>query len=773
MKSMKFFLLAVMAVGMAANSVFAQISVKGLVKDSEGLPVPFANVALYRSADTSVFKYGTITDLNGNYEVKDVAQDNYILVVSFMGYKNLRENIVIDKVAESLALHKHTLEPDALLLEAATVKDSRVKVQSDKTTYSILSSDIKAAPSALELTTIVPQVKYDPVSEKISSANGMAVKILINGMNANEIELKTIKPDHISKIEHFDIPPARYAEYGSVINIVTKIREDGIALGGNLSTAFTTGFSNDMLYFKYNKGKTQIGVDYSLFHRDYNKNKIESSYDYLFNGVRMQRIQKSNSAFGYDDNYINLTYINQKENDYALKVKLSPNFMIRHALNISRIDYFEDDESEVRTGEESQKASVLGPSADIYIWKQLKSRQEIALNIVGTGFITSNDYSNNEYSESGAQELNDKMVEKNRKLSLIGEVNYAAEFSKVRFNAGYSVEANRLNSSVENSFENIDYKTSFLKNYIYSELSGKIGKLTYKASFGISNIRRDTYTQKFNDWIWRPSAILGYNMGRGGILTLQYKMYSSEPSIAQLSNNRVYVTEHIVRQGNPELRNSISNEINMDWSWTSKFLDFKISTLYRHTDRPINTYFSREEDFIVIASENGNKSKTYGAIYSGTIKPFNNNIITLRFQGQFLKTHFYSSLAGNYSHLNTPLWYQINFQYRNWTAQYQGNIVSRSLNGPYLRSNENQSNINIGYSKGNLSVYASCYWFLTKSKYSSTTIPESIVKYTSNNWIDDNKSMIVIGIRYNLFKGRKYSEKASTLQNADRDAGIF
>ena len=770
---MKFFLLAVMAAGMAANSVFAQVSVKGVVKDPEGLPVPFANVALYRSADTSVFKYGTITDLNGNYEVKDVVKDNYVLVVSFMGYKNLRERVVIDNGSDDLSVFNHKLEPDALLLEAATVKDSRVKVQSDKTTYSILSSDIKAAPSALELTTIVPQVKYDPVSEKISSANGMAVKILINGMNANEIELKTIKPDHISKIEHFDIPPARYAEYGSVINIVTKIREDGIALGGNLSTAFTTGFSNDMLYFKYNKGKTQIGVDYSLFHRDYNKNKIESSYDYLFNGVRMQRIQKSNSAFGYDDNYINLTYINQKENDYALKVKLSPNFMIRHALNISRIDYFEDDESEVRTGEESQKASVLGPSADIYIWKQLKSRQEIALNIVGTGFITSNDYSNNEYSESGAQELNDKMVEKNRKLSLIGEVNYAAEFSKVRFNAGYSVEANRLNSSVENSFENIDYKTSFLKNYIYSELSGKIGKLTYKASFGISNIRRDTYTQKFNDWIWRPSAILGYNMGRGGILTLQYKMYSSEPSIAQLSNNRVYVTEHIVRQGNPELRNSISNEINMDWSWTSKFLDFKISTLYRHTDRPINTYFSREEDFIVIASENGNKSKTYGAIYSGTIKPFNNNIITLRFQGQFLKTHLYSSLAGNYSHLNTPLWYQINFQYRNWTAQYQGNIVSRSLNGPYLRSNENQSNINIGYSKGNLSVYASCYWFLTKSKYSSTTIPESIVKYTSNNWIDDNKSMIVIGIRYNLFKGRKYSEKASTLQNADRDAGIF
>ena len=38
---------------------------------------------------------------------------------------------------------------------------------------------------------------------------------------------------------------------------------------------------------------------------------------------------------------------------------------------------------------------------------------------------------------------------------------------------------------------------------------------------------------------------------------------------------------------------------------------------------------------------------------------------------------------------------------------------------------------------------------------------------------DDNKSMIVIGVRYNLFRGIKYNEKASKLQNADRDTGMF
>ncbi|MDD4059062.1 MAG: TonB-dependent receptor, partial [Bacteroidales bacterium] len=769
----KSLLLAFLAMVLMANTAFSQISFKGNVKDNENMPVPFANIAMYSAADTSVLKYGTITDLNGNYEFKSVAEDNYLLVVSFIGFKNLRDTLLVTKSTESALINNYTLENDALLLNAATIHESRVKIQSDKTSYSILPSDVKGSASALQLTTIVPQVIYDPVSEKISSASGKSVKILLNGMNANEIELKTIKPEHISKIEHYDIPPARYAEFGSVINIITKVREDGIAVGANLSTAFNTGFGNEMLYLKYNKGRSQIGVDYSLYHRNYKKNKVESSYDYLFDNTRMQRFQKSNSAFGYDDNYFNLTYINQKDEDYAVKIKLSPNFMTYHANNISQIDYLEGDESESRRGNEKKKSSVTGPSADIYLWKQLKNRQELALNIVGTGFITSNDYSNKEYGESGDLELDDNMIEKNRKLSIIGEVNYSAEFSKAKFNAGYSIEANKLNSTVENSFENVDYKTSFLKNYIYSELSGKSGKLSYKASLGLSNIRRETYTQQFNDWVFRPSAIVGYNFGKGGVLTFQYKMYSSEPSIAQLSNNRVYVTEHIIRQGNPELRHSISNEINLDWGWSSKFLDVKLSTIYRHTERPINTYFSQGDEYIVLASENGDWSKTYGAIYSGTIKPFNNNIISVRFQGQVLKTHLSSSLAGVYSHVYAPLWYQVNFQYKNWSAYYLGNIIGRSLNGPYLRTTENQSNINVAYTKGDLMVYASCYWFLTKSKYKTSTIPESLVKYSSFNWIDDNKSMIVVGIRYNLFKGKKYNEKSSKLQNADRDTGMF
>lgn len=762
-----------LAILLTISTGFAQVSVKGIIRDNENLPVPFANVAMYSAADSSVLRYGTITDLDGNFEFKNVAGERYLVIVSFMGFRNIKDTLEISKGENGPYQFNYTLEPDAKLLEAATVQESRVKIQSDKTSYSILPSDIKGSRNALDLTTIVPRIIYDPVNDKISSADGKSVKILVNGLNANEIELKTIRPDQIARIEHYDIPPARYADFGSVINIITKVREDGFAAGANLSTAFSTGFGNEMAYFKYNKGRNQIALDYSLYHRNYSDVEVETSYDYMFNQTRMQRYQTSRAAFGYDDNYINLTYSNQKDKDYALKIKLSPNFMTRHSASESQIEYLQGSNSESREGTDKQKASVFGPTADIYFWKQLKNKQELAINIVGTGFRTSSDYSREEYGTGDVLLLEDKMVEKNRKVSLIGEANYSAEFGGGRLNAGYTIETNRLTSEVNNSFENVKYTTSFLKNYLYSEYSGKKGSFTYKASLGLSNISRETYTQRFNDWIFRPTLILGYNFGKGGIITFQYRRYSNEPSIAELSNNKVYVTDHIIREGNPDLRLSTSNELNLDWGIQTKFLDLKLSTFIRHTDNPINRYFTRGDEFIVLAAENGIKSNTYGALYSGTIKPFSNNLFSLRFNGQVLKTDLTSTQAGSYSHLYTPLWYQLIFQYKNWTAQYQGNIVGKYLSGPYLSTNENQSNINVRYTKNNLTLFASCYWFMTKSKYRTVTIPESIVKYTSFNWINDNKSMIVVGLSYNLFKGKKYDEKASKLQNADRDAGIF
>jgi hypothetical protein len=365
------------------------------------------------------------------------------------------------------------------------------------------------------------------------------------------------------------------------------------------------------------------------------------------------------------------------------------------------------------------------------------------------------------------------MDEKNRKQSLIGEVNYSAELKNIRLNAGYSIETSSMKSDVVNSFESSIYTTSFLKNYLYSEISGQKNKWSYKASIGVSNIKRETVSDKYSNWLFRPSLTVGYNINKNQSLRLSYKKESAEPSLSELSNNRIFITEHIIRQGNPDLRPSVSNEIFIDYSLKTKLFDFQFTPYYRQTTNPINTYFTRAEENIVMASENGEYSENYGISYSGTIKPFSSNLVTIRFSGQVMNTELRSAQAGSYSHLYTPLWYQINVQHKNVLVYYQGNIVGKYLSGPYLSTNENNSHLGARYTKNNLSVFASIYWIFTRSKYRTSTIPESIVNFHNFSWINDNASMFVVGISYNLVKGKNYSEKARKLQNADRDSGMF
>ena len=60
-------------------NVWAQLTVKGLVTDEQGEPVIGANILVKGSTN------GTITDINGNYSISDVAS-NATLVFSYVGY---------------------------------------------------------------------------------------------------------------------------------------------------------------------------------------------------------------------------------------------------------------------------------------------------------------------------------------------------------------------------------------------------------------------------------------------------------------------------------------------------------------------------------------------------------------------------------------------------------------------------------------------------------------------------------------------------------------
>ena len=69
-------------------NTFGQYSLKGVVSDEAGTPIPAAKVFVKNSADLR-----SIADENGQYEMR-LYQGEYFLVITSMGYKTIETDFI-------------------------------------------------------------------------------------------------------------------------------------------------------------------------------------------------------------------------------------------------------------------------------------------------------------------------------------------------------------------------------------------------------------------------------------------------------------------------------------------------------------------------------------------------------------------------------------------------------------------------------------------------------------------------------------------------------
>lgn len=67
-------------------SLNATGKIKGLIKDQDGNPVPYANVLLYKDGEENFFA-NEISDSTGNYLIEGLDPGTYDMKVSFVGYR--------------------------------------------------------------------------------------------------------------------------------------------------------------------------------------------------------------------------------------------------------------------------------------------------------------------------------------------------------------------------------------------------------------------------------------------------------------------------------------------------------------------------------------------------------------------------------------------------------------------------------------------------------------------------------------------------------------
>lgn len=226
---------------------FAQQTISGRILDDKKQGVPFANVLILNTKDSSFVK-GNVADLEGDFIVTQVPSKQYLLHITAIGFQKYYQKIEV--LDQDLKLSAITLIADNQTLKEVQVVARKPLIErtGDKMIMNVEASPITSGLNGLELMEKVPGVTVDRNSETIKIKGKSGVTVMIDDrktyLNTEQLAafLKTLKSDDIEKIEVITNPSARYDAEGTsaIINIKTK---KGKSLGTNYIIDLTAGYS--------------------------------------------------------------------------------------------------------------------------------------------------------------------------------------------------------------------------------------------------------------------------------------------------------------------------------------------------------------------------------------------------------------------------------------------------------------------------------------------------------------------------------------------------
>lgn len=91
MKKIKLLILSTLA--STSINTYAQC-IEGGIKDTSNNPVIYANVILLNASDSTFFK-GSVSDDQGMFRIDGVQKGNYILKLSYLGYKEYTQRFSV------------------------------------------------------------------------------------------------------------------------------------------------------------------------------------------------------------------------------------------------------------------------------------------------------------------------------------------------------------------------------------------------------------------------------------------------------------------------------------------------------------------------------------------------------------------------------------------------------------------------------------------------------------------------------------------------------
>ncbi len=569
-----------------------------------------ATVHLLRAKDSATLKLAA-SDKSGAYKFPDVLPGQYLISVTAVGFhKKLSQAFHVSAEKSSFDVPSIQLSPLNKSLADVTVTARRPLVEQriDRTIVNVDAAISNVGTSALEVLEKAPGVTVD-ADGNVSLKGKQSVLIMVDGrpsqLGGSDLAnlLRSMNSSQLDQIEIMTNPPAKYDAAGNagVINIKTKkIIKAG--LNGSASLAYGQGKyskANEGFNFNYREGKvnlfTNLSHNYqktfsiiSLDRNIYNSNT--GSIDNVFNqqAIRVSEGNSYNGKFGIDLFATPRTTI-------GAVVNLNWREMVQNNPNVTYISNSAKVLQSTTNAVVDNDLYYNSASANLNLRRLLdKKGKEITADIDYVNHRSGNDlFMVNSYASASGN-----LFKKADTLTGIlpqtinvysARVDYLHPVNKrVKFEAGLKSSIVRTDNDA--NYDSLQYGSvvhDFTRsnhfiyeeniNAAYANLSTGLSK-KITAQFGLrlentnaNGLQKTTgagfdrsYTQLF------PTAYFQYKANEKHNIAANFGRRVNRPSYQSLNPFIRFIDRYTFTSGNPELKASVSNNIELSHSWKNQ-----------------------------------------------------------------------------------------------------------------------------------------------------------------------------------------------------------
>ena len=611
--------------------------------------VPFANVALYDATDSTLIS-GTISNIDGEFNIGPVAIGSYSLRISVIGYKPITKLIEISNTSDNntgiICLQKKVVN-----LEEVVVVGERIKAKSetDKTTFFINKKMQDASNTGIDILKHIPSVQVD-IMQNISLEGSKNIIILVDGKERDRNFLSQLNARQIDKVEVISSPGSKYdADVTGVINVILKKDRDS-GINGYVYAEIPTSkseiyifptyslnysFKKFNIYTSYNGELSYFDIDESSYRKSWNSS---GTTEIISNQYVRQKNWSHRFHFGID-------YFLNKKNQFNFYAYFNP-YSREHDGNIEMTVVNPNGGNEYWLSQKEDTDINYSAFYSLY-YKHVfnKPGREITLDLSYYDFKAENTTSyTGEYIDSNLTNHANTVKPKQNSVSV--RIDYTSPVTdKLKFKTGVKTKLQNLQDRHSDKFnynENI-FAAYGMFNYNVAKFEISLGLRAERSMSGL--------TPGFNNNIIAllPHAVINYKPGTKQNIKLTYRNSICRPNLYQLNPYTSIEDPFTMKKGNPNLEPEFRHDLMIDYSIRLGNNYISSRLFYSNTTNAINNLtFINDTNVFETRVCNLGEILRYGIQLSGSLKPYKSIALNPYIKAFDIST-IGNNLAGQYN----------------------------------------------------------------------------------------------------------------------------